>query len=139
VVLIDTSVEPTGDLVTALERDLADNAVGLVGRWGVSTSDGFDFDEAQGPEVDGVEGYLMVTRRVLLPEVGLLDPKFKWYRNADLDWSYQIRSKGYRTIIDPALPAVRHEHRLWHNTPEAQRDEISRKNFWRFRDHWFKT
>lgn len=137
VAVVDTSVEATGDLVGSLERALDDKAVGLAGRWGVRTEEGFHFHDAEGPDVDGVEGYLMAARRALLPEVGLFDAKFKWYRNADLDWTYQIRSKGYRTVIDPSLPVVRHEHRLWHHTPEAQRDDMSRKNFFRFRDHWY--
>jgi hypothetical protein len=66
----------------------------------------------------------------------LFDPKFKWYRNADLDFSFRVRDAGLKTVVDHTLPLERHEHRLWENTPEAQRDELSRKNFFRFRDHW---
>jgi cysteinyl-tRNA synthetase len=65
----------------------------------------------------------------------MFDPKFRFYRNADLDYSYRVRAAGLRTIVDPSLPLVRHEHRLWENT--ADRDELSQANFARFRRHWF--
>lgn len=133
VCVIDTSVEVTAPLtLTALD----DEAVGLVGRWGVRTDDGFHFEESEGPDVHGVEGYFMAMRRADLGRTGLFDPKFKWYRNADIDFSFQVRAAGFRTIVDPALPLVRHEHRLWETTPEGERDEMSRKNFFRFREHW---
>jgi len=134
--VVDTSVELTGDIVTPLASRLDDPSVGLVGRWGVSTDHGFHFEESDGPEVDGVEAYFMAMRRADLPRVGLFDPKFKWYRNADLDFSFRVRDAGMKTIVDHALPLERHEHRQWESTPEAEREELSRKNFFRFRDHW---
>jgi cysteinyl-tRNA synthetase len=100
----------------------------------VSSDHGFHFEESDGPEVDAVEGYFMAIRRSDLARTGLFDPKFRFYRNADLDFSFQVRASGLRTIVDPSLPLKRHEHRLWENTPD--RDELSRKNFFRFRDHW---
>lgn len=136
VFVVDASVEVTGDVVAAVADRLSDHGIGLVGRWGVVTTNGYDFDESDGPDVDGVEGYLMALRRADLPRTGLFDAKFKWYRNADLDFSFRVRAAGFRTIVDPELPVERHEHRLWHHTPEGQRDELSRKNFFRFRDHW---
>jgi glycosyltransferase involved in cell wall biosynthesis len=138
-VVVDTSVEATGDLVGALDALLADADVGLAGRWGVRTPNGFDFEESDGVgghDVDGVEGYLIAGRRSTFRDVGLFDPKFKWYRNADIDYSFKVRAAGLRTIVDASVPVTRHEHRLWESTPEAERDQLSRKNFWRFRDHW---
>lgn len=136
VLVVDTSVELTGDALAPIHGHLADESVGVVGRWGVVTDDGFEFAESDGPDVDGVEAYLIATRRALLKEVGLLHKRFTWYRNADLDFSFQVRNAGYRTIVDPALPVVRHTHRLWEATPQSERDEASRKNFFRFRKRW---
>jgi cysteinyl-tRNA synthetase len=136
VIVLDTSVQLTGDVLAPVAAHLEDDSVGLVGRWGVVTSDGFHYEEAKGPDVDGVEAYVMAARRTLLSELGLFDPKFKWYRNADLDYSFKVRASGRRTIVDASLPLTRHAHRLWESTPEAERDEMSRRNFWRFRDHW---
>jgi GT2 family glycosyltransferase len=139
VVVVDTSVELTGDVVGPVSAALADPAVGLVGRWGVRTDHGFHFEEHSDPahpDVDGVEAYFMALRRADIGRTGLFDAKFKWYRNADLDFSFQMRDAGLRTIVDPSLPLVRHTHRLWETTLGAERDELSRKNFFRFRDHW---
>jgi glycosyltransferase involved in cell wall biosynthesis len=130
--IVDTSVEVSGDL--DLGR-LDDPAVGLLGKWGVRTDDGFSFDEAPGPDVDGVEGYFMAMRRADVARTGLFDPKFRFYRNADIDFSYRVRAAGLRTVVDPSLALTRHEHRLWENTPD--REELSRKNFARFRRHWY--
>lgn len=130
VCIVDTSVEIVGKL-GGLEPD------GLVGRWGVRATESiYHFEESEGPDVHGVEAYFMGMRRARLVDTGLFDPKFKWYRNADLDFSFQARAAGLRTYIDPSLPVVRHEHRLWETTPAGERDEMSRKNFFRFRDHW---
>jgi GT2 family glycosyltransferase len=136
VCVIDTSVELTGDVVPELREALSDERVGLVGRWGVVTHDGFEFEEADGPDVDGVEAYFMAIARANLSRTGLFDPKFRFYRNADLDFSFRVRDAGLRTIVDPSLSLERHEHRLWATTPQAERDELSRKNFFRFRDRW---
>jgi glycosyltransferase involved in cell wall biosynthesis len=137
VAVVDASVEIEGNLWTPLEVALADPDVGLVGRWGVDTENGFDFSDASGPDVAGVEGYFMAMRRADLARTGLFDPKFRFYRNADIDFTYQVRDKGLRTVIDTSLPLARHTHRLWENTPD--RDALSRENFGRFRRHWFAS
>jgi glycosyltransferase involved in cell wall biosynthesis len=136
VIVIDTSVELDGDVLAPVDQHLADPSVGLVGRWGIRTTDGHHFEESEGPDVDGVEAYFMALRRADLQRTGLFDAKFRWYRNADVDFSFQVRDAGMRTVVDTSLPLTRHEHRLWENTPEAERDELSRKNFFRFRRHW---
>jgi cysteinyl-tRNA synthetase len=136
VCVVDTSVELTDDVLPHLTSALADEHVGLVGRWGISSDDGFAFEEAEGPDVDGVEGYFMAMRRADLAHTGLFDPKFRFYRNADLDFSFRVRDAKLRTVIDAGLPLERHEHRLWEHTSAEQREELSRKNFFRFRDHW---
>jgi glycosyltransferase involved in cell wall biosynthesis len=134
--VVDTSVEFSGDVVAGVDVRLRDPSVGLVGRWGVVSPNGFDFEESEGPDVDGVEAYFMAMRRRDLVRTGLFDAKFKWYRNADIDFSFRVRDSGLRTIVDPSLPLERHEHRLWESTAVDLRDELSRKNFFRFRDHW---
>jgi GT2 family glycosyltransferase len=130
VCVVDTSVELTGVL------QLPDPE-GVLGKWGVRATESiYHFEESDGPTVHAVEAYFMAMRRANLTKTGLFDPKFKWYRNADIDFSFQVRACGLPAIVDPSLPLVRHEHRLWATTPEAERDELSRKNFFRFRDHW---
>lgn len=139
VVFIDTSVEVRGDIFTPLRRLLEDPTVGIAGRWGVQTNDMREFTEAATPgDVHAVEGYLMAFRRNVLREVGLLDEKFRFYRHLDLDFSFAVRSRGYRAVIDTALPAVRHEHVDWMATPPEERDRLSKRNFYRFLRKWEK-
>ena len=137
VAIVDTSVEVTGDVFTRLESLLADDTVGVAGRWGVTTTDLRSFDEAGASgEVDAVEGYVTAFRRDTLREVGLLDEKYRFYRHLDLDFSFAIRSRGYRAVIDTELPVKRHAHVDWEATPEDERDRLSKRNFYRFLHKW---
>lgn len=135
-VLLDTSVEPIGDFVTPVVATFEDATVGVAGGWGVTSADGRHFEEAPPGEVDAVEGYCLAIRREALRAVGGFDPRFRWYRNADLDLSFAVRGAGWRAVRTEALPLVRHEHRGWAAMPEAERDRLSRRNFYRFLEHW---
>jgi GT2 family glycosyltransferase len=137
VLLIDTSVEVTGDIFSPLAGQLQDPTVGVVGRWGVVTNDIRSFDEATAAgDVDAVEGYLMAFRRELLREIGLLDEKFRFYRHLDLDFSFAVRSRGYRAVVDTTLPLARHAHVDWEATPPEERERLSKRNFYRFLHKW---
>jgi GT2 family glycosyltransferase len=137
VLLIDTSVEVTGDIFSRLRPLLDDHTVGVVGRWGVITRDIRDFEEAQASgDVDAVEGYLLAFRREIVREIGLLDEKFRFYRHLDLDFSFAVRSRGYRALLDTELPLLRHEHVDWERTPPEERERLSKRNFYRFLHKW---
>src|SRR4029077_20035767 len=58
-ILLDTSLEPTGDLVSPLLAAFADPTVGVAGGWGVTSDDGREFVAAPTGEVDAVEGYCL--------------------------------------------------------------------------------
>ena len=132
VVLLDSSVEFTGDVLPPLAAALADATAGIIGAFGVNSQDLRDFEDASGPEVDAVEGYLMALRRERVREVGLLDEKFRFYRHLDLDYSLTCRERGYHNRIVPDLPIRRHAHSDWERTPEEERDRLSKRNFYRF-------
>jgi cysteinyl-tRNA synthetase len=137
VVFLDTSIELKGDVFGPLEKLLSDESVGVAGRWGVTTNDLRSFDEASDSgDVDAVEGYLMAFRRDVLREAGLLDEKYRFYRHLDLDFSFSVRSRGYRAVVDTSLPAVKHEHVEWSATPPLDRDRLSKRNFYRFLHKW---
>ncbi len=134
VVIVDGSVEATGDVLGPLERALADPSVGVVGPFGVVTGDLESFEEAEGPDVDAVEGYLMALRRELLERVRF-DRKFKFYRAADIDLSFQVKALGLGARrVD--LPVRRHEHRRWAATDPHERWRLSKRNFYRFLDRF---
>ncbi len=135
-IMLDTSLEPTGDFVTPLLAAFSDERVGIAGGWGVTSGDGREFSEAPPGEVDAIEGYCLAIRREPLRAVGGFDRRFRFYRNADLDLSFAVRDAGWRAVRTEALPLERHEHRGWASLPDDERDRLSRRNFYRFLDHW---
>ena len=134
VVLVDLSIEPVGDLLSPLSDALADPSVGLAGPFGLVSEKMREWESSDGPEVDALEGYLIATRRRLLAK-GLFSEKFKWYRNADIDLSFQIRSEGLKAIVVP-LPVRKHAHRGWEAIEEAERAKRSKRNHYLFFDRW---
>ena len=135
-VLLDTSVEPIGDFLSPLLATFDDPSVGLAGAWGVRSEDGRQFVDAPPGEVDAVEGYCLAVRREALRAVGGFDRRFRFYRNADLDFSFAVRDAGWRAVRTEPLPLERHEHRGFASLPEAERDRLSKRNFYRFLEHW---
>ncbi len=135
-ILLDTSLEPTGDFVTPLLAAFEDSTVGIAGGWGVSSQDGRQFEDAPPGEVDAIEGYCLAIRREALRTVGGFDRRFRFYRNADLDFSFAVRDAGWRAVRTDPLPLRQHEHRGYTALPEAERDRLSKRNFYRFLDHW---
>ena len=135
-ILLDTSLEPTGDFVAPLLATFDDPAVGIAGGWGVTSGDARQFDEAPPGPVDAVEAYCLAIRREALRAVGGFDRRFRFYRNADLDLSFAVRDAGWTAVRTDPLPLARHEHRGWTSLPEEERDRVSKRNFYRFLDRW---
>jgi cysteinyl-tRNA synthetase len=131
VLVVDGSVEPTGDAFAPLEAALADPSVGVCGPFGISTEDLREFHDSDGPDVDAIEGYLMAFRMDVIRDVGLFDERFAWYRTADIECSFRIKDAGMRALRVDA-PVRRHEHRMYHSTPPAERDRLSKRNYYRF-------
>jgi glycosyltransferase involved in cell wall biosynthesis len=128
-VWLDPHVEATGDLLGPLLATLDRPGVGLAGGWGVTTTTMLEFEADDGPE-----GYLLAVPRALAARVGV-DPKDRYYRNADLDYSFAVRALGYgaRRV---EVPATRHRHRGFFDTDPEERDRASRKNYDRFLGRW---
>ncbi len=137
-VLMDTSIELTGDIWSPLVEALAPVAVGVVGPYGLVTDDLRDFGESAGPDVDAIEGYLMAFRRELLQEVGWIDEKFRFYRLMDIFYSFFFKAAGYRAVTVPEVVEriEKHPHREWYSLSEEERRTKSKKNYDIFRDRW---
>jgi Glycosyl transferase family 2 len=139
VLAMDGSIEPTGDVFSPIEAALGEERIGVCGPFGVSTADLRQFEPTDGPDADAIEGYLMAFRREILDRAGLFDEHYRWYRTADIEWSFRVRDAGYRAVVVP-MPVRRHEHRMWFETPPADRARWSKRNFYRFldrfRDRW---
>jgi hypothetical protein len=124
-----------GEVLKPLADTLADSNVGATGSNGLVSTDLFNFNPAPTREADAVEFYLFAFRRERLNTVGLLDEKFVFYRNIDLDWSLAFKEKGLRLVTTPNLPLTVHEHPYLRMEP-GLRDKLSKKNYRRFLDKW---
>jgi hypothetical protein len=141
-VLLDTSLEPTGDFVTPLVRALDDERVAVVGGWGITSADLRTFEDAPAGDVDAIEGYVQAFRRSDVVALGPLDERFRFYRNLDIWWSLVLRDGGQdedeprRAVSLDGLPLERHEHRAWTSLADDERDRQSKRNFYRIIDRF---
>jgi cysteinyl-tRNA synthetase len=142
VVVLDTSVEPAGDLVGSLVPVLEDETVAVAGPFGLVSEDLRRFEAApdDADEVVAIEGYAMAFRRADYAARGPLDEHFVFYRNLDIWWSLVLRDPGEdadgearprRALRVPMTGLIRHVHRGWASLPDVDRDRMSRKNFYR--------
>ena len=157
VVLVDTSVEPRVDLVTPLVAALEDPTVAVAGPFGLVTDDLRRFEEPPAGTVDvvAIEGYAQAFRRADYVARGPLDEHFAFYRNLDIWWSLVLRDPfaaddddaagdepevgdgplvmpvSRRAVCVPGLDVIRHEHRGWTSVSVADRERLSKRNFYR--------
>jgi hypothetical protein len=140
VIVLDTSLEPTGDVVTPLVRALDDATVGVAGGFGIASADLRSFEDAPAGDVTAIEGYAIAFRRTDAAARGPLDERFRFYRNLDIWWSLVLRDEGEgaapRRAVAVDIPATRHEHRGWASLPEAERERLSKRNFYRIIDRF---
>ena len=142
VMLVDTSVEPQGDLISAVDAALADPTVAVAGPFGIVSDDLRRFRDAAADavDVDAIEGYALAFRRSDYVVRGPLDEHFVFYRNLDIWWSLVLRDQGEGEPDDAAprralrvtgVPVLRHAHRGWTSLPDEERDRLSKKNYYR--------
>ena len=128
-VTLDPSIELTGDALTPVVRAFDDPEVVVAGGWGVMVEpDWQSFRDGEPGEVDAVLGYLLAVRRGAEPP----HPKARFYRNADIEWSFALRASGGQAVMTEPLPATRHRHRGYHDSDPAYRDRESKKTYDRF-------
>jgi Glycosyl transferase family 2 len=158
VIVLDPCVTPTGDVVTPLVAALQDPTVAIAGPFGLVSSDLRRFGEVIAPadspvDAAAIQGYLMAFRRSDAAARGPLDEGFRFYRNLDIWWSLVLRDEGgdddadavapegpsvRRALVVPGLSLTRAEPRAWLTTPPADRDRLSKRNFYRVLDR-FRT
>lgn len=142
VILLDPSVEIRGDVVGPLAAVLRDPEVAVAGPFGLRSADLRRFEEwTAGGRVAAVEGYLLAFRRAEVASHGPVDEGFRFYRNLDIWWSLALRDEGpgmppRDAIVVPDLPLVRHQHRGWTALEPAERDRLSKRNFYRLLDRF---
>jgi hypothetical protein len=136
-VLMDSSTVLEGDALTPLLSALEDPSVAAAGWRGVRVKDGWREVEDAGPgEVEALLGYLIAVRRTTALQVPLPE-KARFYRNADLEWSFLLRDAARRSgtagrLVALDLPVRQERHRGYHDSDTTMRDRESRKTYARF-------
>ena len=132
-VALDPSIELTGDAITPVLRAFDDPDVVVAGGWGVdAATDWLSFADAAPGECDAMLGYLFAVRRAAALATPP-HPKARFYRNADMEWSFALReATGGRCVMTEPLPAVKHRHRGYHDSDPEYRDRESKKTYDRF-------
>jgi len=129
----------TGDALTPLLDAIdADDLVVGAGWKGVDVDvddEWRSFTPAGPGEVDALLGYLFAMRRSAAVSAGGPHPKARFYRNADMEFSFALRdaNPGGRLVVPVAdLPCRQDRHRGYHDSDPEYRDKESAKTYQRF-------
>ena len=135
----DLSTVFTGDALTPLLDAIdADPQVVAAGWRGVDVDvddEWRSFVDAGPGEVDAVLGYLFAMRRSAALAAGGPHPKARFYRNADMEFSFMLREAvpGARLVVPAAeLPCRQDRHHGYHDSDPAYRDKESARTYQRF-------
>lgn len=134
---LETSTILDGDGLTPILDAFADPGVVGVGWRGVNVdlTDGWRSFTSAGPgEVDALLGYLFAMRRSAALDAGGPHTKARFYRNADIEFSFALReaSRGRLVVCEADLPLRQARHRGYHESDPAYRDRESRRTYDRF-------
>jgi hypothetical protein len=130
-IIMDLSSVLEGDAVTPLVAAIDGTIVGAGWKGAnVDVDDAWRSVSDAGPgEVDVLLGYFAALDRdaaLVTPP----NPKAKFYRNADLEWSLALRAAGGSLVVPVlGLPVRQDRHRGYHDSDPAYRDKESRKNY----------
>ncbi|MCP4741126.1 MAG: hypothetical protein GY871_02690 [Actinomycetales bacterium] len=131
-VIMDLSTIIEGDAFAPMREVLDRDDVVGTGWKGVNVNvdDGWrSFDAAEAGEADAILGYLMVLKREAI-EVVRPDPKARFYRNADMEWSLALREAGgILAIPADSLPIRQGRHHGYHDSDPAFREKQSKKTY----------
>lgn len=139
----DLSTVFTGDALTPLldAIDAADQVVAAGWRGvDVDLDDEWRSFTSAGPgDVDALLGYLFAMRRSVALAAGGPHPKARFYRNADMEFSFALREAaqsaggGGRLVVPSGdLPCRQDRHRGYHDSDPAYRDKESARTYQRF-------
>ncbi|MEL0147039.1 MAG: hypothetical protein VW937_01135 [Actinomycetota bacterium] len=131
-VIMDLSTIIEGDAFTPMLDVLGRDGVVGTGWKGVNVNvdDGWrSFDAAEVGEVDAILGYLMALKREAI-ELVRPDPKARFYRNADMEWSLALREAGgVLAIPSDSLPIRQGRHHGYHDSDPTFREKQSKKTY----------
>lgn len=136
ILLLDTSIELTGDIFTPLATTLNNSNVGITGLRGLRTYDLRHFEESHEPEVEAIDGQCMAFKRKLLKRIGLFDERYRYPHFMDIDFNFAIRDQGVQARVTPNLPLICHPALQDPALSDAERTRLTKRNFYRFLEKW---
>ena len=136
VVVMDSGVEPSGDIVSPLVTALGDGGVAVAGAFGLRSADLRRFDACGAGDAAAIGSRLMAFRRADAAILGPLDEAFRIANDLDIWWSLVLRDRGAdlpprRAVVVGDLPLVLHEPGGRSALPEAERTRLARRNHYR--------
>ena len=140
-ILLDSSLEPTGDVVSPIVRALQDPTVAITGGWGIVSTDLRTFEDAPAGDVEVILGQCQAFRRADYTERGPLDEHLRIPRTLDIWWSLVLRERSEgesarRALRLDGLPISQHEHRGLPRLSDAERHRQSKRDFYRILDRF---
>ncbi len=136
ILLLDSSIELTGDVFTPLTKTLADEHVGITGFHGLHTADLRHFEESQQLDVEVVDKLCMAFRRGLLKRVGFFDEGYRFPNYMDVDFNFAVRDSGANIVVTPGLPLTCYPVLQDARLSDAERTRLTKRNFYRFLEKW---
>lgn len=136
ILLLDSSIELTGDVFTPLAETLAKSEIGVTGWHGLHTEDLRHFEESSQLETEVVDGLCMAFRRSLLQQVGLFDERYRFPYYMDIDFNFAVRDSGASVVVTPNLPVTHAPMLSDSNLSDAERMRLTKRNFYRFLEKW---
>ena len=131
VIVMDPSTTLTDDAISPVLAELNKNEYVAVGWKGglVNLADDWRSTEDKGDgEVDVLFSYFMVVDRVAALEVGGINARAIYYRNADIEFSLKLRH-GSGRLLQMQLPLEQGRHHGYHDAEEQYREVQSKKNY----------
>ena len=131
VVLMDPSTTFTGDPITPALAELNKGEFVAVGWKGglVNLADDWRSTEDKGDgEVDVLFSYFLAVDRVAALEVGGINQRAIYYRNADIEFSLKLRH-GMGHLLQMQLPLEQGRHHGYHDADPQYRELQSKKNY----------
>lgn len=136
VLLLDASVELTGDICTPLAHTLSSDDIGLTGPHGLRTDDLRHFEGSQEQEVEAIDGKCMAMKRTLLQQAGLFDERFRLPSYMDVDLSFALRDLGVNAAVTTQLPFINHADAHDADMPDAESSRLTKRNFYHYLEKW---
>jgi hypothetical protein len=131
VIVMDPSTTFTGDVISPVLAELGKSEYVAVGWKGglVNLADDWRSTEDKGDgEVDVLFSYFMAVDRVAALEVGGINQRAIYYRNADIEFSLKLRH-GSGRLLQMQLPLEQGRHHGYHDADSEYREVQSKKNY----------